>query len=137
MGQKYFSIKNFKDLIIFSKEIENLEFVQHVNFKFMNLSMRWKKDRKHLSIFYPSREENFIVKVLFDNLAKKGHRRLTSLHVTYNLFKESILVRDIKLQNTHIFLFKTPREVMQVSSLNAQLGLESELVDWYREPTSA
>ena len=40
------------------------------------------------------------------------------------------------LQNTHIVLFKSPRDVMQVTTLSTQLGLGSELVDWYRNATS-
>ena len=36
----------------------------------------------------------------------------------------------------HIVLFKSPRDVMQVSTLSAQLGLGSELVRWYRDATS-
>ena len=37
------------------------------------------------------------------------------------------------LQNTHIVLFKSPRDVMQVTILSTQLGFGSELVDWYRD----
>ena len=43
---------------------------------------------------------------------------------------------SVELQNTHIVLFKSPRDVMQVTILNAQLGLGSELVDRYRDATS-
>ena len=32
--------------------------------------------------------------------------------------------------------FKSPRDVMQVSTLSAQLGLGSELIDWHRDTTS-
>ena len=39
-------------------------------------------------------------------------------------------------QNTHIVLFKSPREVYQVATLNVQLGLGSALVDRYRDATS-
>ena len=35
-----------------------------------------------------------------------------------------------------ILPFKSPRDVMQVTTLSAHLGLESELVDWYRDATS-
>ena len=40
------------------------------------------------------------------------------------------------LQNTHIVHFKSPRDVMQVTTLSTQLGLGPELVDWYRDATS-
>ena len=49
---------------------------------------------------------------------------------------QSKLGRDVGLQNTHIVLFKSPRNVMQVTTLNTQLGLGSELVDWYRNAKS-
>ena len=42
----------------------------------------------------------------------------------------------IELQNTHIVLFKSPRDVVQVSTLSAQLGLGSKLADCYRDETS-
>ena len=53
----------------------------------------------------------------------------------HNLFHKSKLGRDVELQNTHIVLFKSPREVMQVTTPGTQLGLGSEIVDWYRDAT--
>ena len=44
--------------------------------------------------------------------------------------------RDIELQNTHIVLFKSPRDVLQINSLSQQLGLGSQLKDWYTKATS-
>ena len=37
---------------------------------------------------------------------------------------------------THIVLFKSPRDVLQVTTLGTHLGLGSELVYWYRDATS-
>ena len=54
----------------------------------------------------------------------------------HNLFHESIPRREVELQNTHIVLLKSLRDAMQVSTISAQLGLESKLVDWYRDATS-
>ena len=51
-------------------------------------------------------------------------------------FHQSKLGREVELQNTHIVLFRSPREVMQVTTLGTQLGLGSELVDWYQDATS-
>ena len=56
--------------------------------------------------------------------------------IKHNLFHQSKLGRDVELQNTHIVLFKSPRDVIQVTTLSTQLGLGSELVDWYRDATS-
>ena len=59
------------------------------------------------------------------------------MYIEHNLFHQSKLGRDVELQNSHIVLFKSPRDVMQLTTLSTQLGLGSELVDWYRDATSA
>ena len=81
-------------------------------------------------------EEIFNSKAFVD-LATAGRRRgLSTIYINQNLSRKSKLGRDVGLQNTHIVLFKSPRDVMQVTTLNTQLGLGSELVDWYRDATS-
>ena len=65
------------------------------------------------------------------------HRGLSTIYIKHNLFHQSKLGRDGELQNTHIVLFKCPRDVMQVTTLSTLLGLGSELIDWYRDATSA
>ena len=52
------------------------------------------------------------------------------------MFHQSKLGGEVELENTNIVLFKSPRDMMQLSTLSAQLGLGSELVDWYRDATS-
>ena len=52
------------------------------------------------------------------------------------MFHLSKFGRDVELQDTENVLFKCPRDVMQVSTLGAQMGHGSELVDWYRDATS-
>ena len=42
---------------------------------------------------------------------------------------------DVELQNTHVVLFKSLRNVHQVAALSVQLGFGSALVDWYRDAT--
>ena len=39
------------------------------------------------------------------------------------------------MQNTHIVLFKSPRDVHQVATLSVQLGVGSALADCYRDAT--
>ena len=51
-------------------------------------------------------------------------------------FHQSRLVRDIKLQNTYIVLFKSPRDVLQINTPSQQLGLGSQSKDWYTKATS-
>ena len=61
---------------------------------------------------------------------------MSSAYIKDNLFHQSKPGRDVELQNTHIVLFKSPRDVMQVSTFSAQLGLRAQLVDWYQDATS-
>ena len=73
----------------------------------------------------------------FVDIATAGrYRGLSTIYIKHNLFHQSKLGRDVELQNTHIVLFKSPRDVLQVTTLSTQLGLGSELVDWYRDATS-
>ena len=116
------------------KEIENLEFVQGVNFEFID-SLK-NNGTKYLLIFDDSCEEICNSKAFVDIATAGRHRGLSTIYIKHNLFHQSKLGRDVKLQNTHIVLFKSPRDVMQVTTLSTQLGLGSELVDWYRDATS-
>ena len=116
------------------KEIENLEFVRGVNFEFID-SLK-NKDTMYLLIFDDSCEEICNSKAFVDIATAGRHRGLSTIYIKHNLFHQSKLGRDVELQNTHIVLFKSPRDVMQVTTLSTQLGLGSELVDWYRDATS-
>ena len=116
------------------KEIKNLEFLQGVNFEFID-SLK-NNGTKYLLIFDDSCEEICNSKAFVDIAIAGRHRGLSTIYIKYNLFHQSKLGRDVELQNTHIVLFKSPRDVMQVNTLSTQLGLGSELVDWYRDATS-
>ena len=116
------------------KEIENLAFVQGVNFEFID-SLK-NNGTKYLLIFGDSCEEICNSKAFVDIATAGIHRGLSTIYIIHNLFHQSKLGRDVELQNTHIVLFKSPRDVMQVTTLSTQLGLGSELVDWYRDATS-
>ena len=116
------------------KEIKNLEFVQGVNFEFID-SLK-NNGTKYLLIFDDSCEEICNSKAFVDIATAGRHRGLSTIYIEHNLFYQSKLVRDIELQNTHIVLFKSPRSVMHITTLSTQLGLGSELVDWCRDATS-
>ena len=116
------------------KEIENLEFVQGVNFEFID-SLK-NNGTEYLLIIDDSCEEICNSKAFVDIVTAGRHRGLNTVYIKHNLFHQSKLGRDVELQNTHIVLFKSPRDVMQVTTLRTQLGLGSELVDWYRDATS-
>ena len=116
------------------KEIENLEFMQGVNFEFIG-SLK-NNGTKYLLIFDDSCDEICNSKTFVDIANAGRHRGLSTVYIKHNLFHLSKLGRDVELQNTHIVLFKSHRDVMQVTTLCTQLGLGSELVDWYRDATS-
>ena len=116
------------------KEIKNLEFVQGVHFEIID-SLK-NNGTKYLLIFDDSCEEICNSKAFVDIATAGRHRGLSTIYIKHNLFHQSKLGRDVELQNTHIVLFKSPRDVMQVTTLSTQLGLCSELVDWYRDATS-
>ena len=71
-----------------------------------------------------------------DNVTAGRHRGFITRYIKHNLFHQIKLGRDIELQNTHIVLFKSPRDVHQVATLSVQLGLGSTVVDWCRDATS-
>ena len=116
------------------KEIENLEFVQGVSFEFID-SLK-NNGTKYLLIFNDSCEEICNSKAFVDIATAGRHRGLSTIYIKHNLFHQSKLGRDVELQNTHIVLFKCPRHVLQITTLGTQLGLGSELIDWYRDATS-
>ena len=116
------------------KEIENLEFVRGVNFEFID-SLK-NNGTKYVLIFGDSCEEICISKAFVDNATAGRHRRPSTTYIKHNFFHQSKLGRDVELQNTHIVLFKSPRDLMQVTTLSTQLEPGSELVDWYRDATS-
>ena len=119
---------------VLQKGIESLEFVRGVNFEFIV----WLRNNgsKYLLIFDHSCEEICNSKAFVDIATTGRHWGLSTIYVKHNLFQQRKLGRDVELQNTHLVLFKSPRDVMQVTTLSTQLGLGSELVDWCRDATS-
>ena len=118
---------------IIQKETENLKFVRGVSFEIID-SLK-NNGTKYLLIFDDSCEEICNSKAFVDIGTAGRHRSLSRNYIKHNLFHQSKLGRDIELQNAHIVLFKSPRDVMQVTTLSTQLGLGSELGDWYRDAT--
>ena len=87
-------------------------------------------------LFDDSCEEICNLKAFVDIAANGRHRRLSTIYIKHNLFHQSKLGRDVELQNSHIVLFKSPRDVTQVTTFSTHLGLGLELVDWYQDATS-
>ena len=119
---------------VMQKEFEKLEFVRGVNFEFID-SLK-NNGTKYLLFFDDSCEEICNSKAFVDIAAAGRHRGLSTIYIKHNLFHQSQPGRENELQNTHIVLFKFSRDVMQVTTLSTQLGLGSDLVDWYRDATS-
>ena len=116
------------------KAIENLEFGPRVNFEFID-SLK-NNGTKYLLSLDDSCEEICNSEAFVNIGNTRRHRGLSTIYIKHNLFHQSKLGRDVELQNTHIVLFKSPRDVMQVTTLGSQLGLGLELVDWYQDATS-
>ena len=76
-----------------------------------------------------------IEKTLVDAATAGRHHGLSTTYIKHNLFHQSKPGRDFELQNTQFVVFKSPRDVMQVSTLTAQLGPGSMVVDCYRDAT--
>ena len=109
-------------------------FVRGVNFEFVD-SLK-NNGTKYLLFFDDSCEEICNSKAFVDIATAGRHRSLSTIYIKHNLFHQSKLGRDVELQNTHIVLSKSPRDVMQVTTLSTQLGHGSEIVDWWRDATS-
>ena len=58
-----------------------------------------------------------------------GHRGLSTNSNRCKLFNRSKLERLLELQNTHLVLFKSPRELVPNSMRGAKLVPKSELLD--------
>ena len=108
--------------------------MQGVNFDFKD-SLK-NNGTKYLLMFDDSCEEICNPRAFVDIANAGRHRRLNTIYIKHNLFHQSKLGRDVESQNTHIVLFKSRRDVMQVTTLGAQLRPGSELVDWCRDATS-
>ena len=118
---------------VIQKEIENLEFVQDVKFEFDSIK---NNSTKYLLIFDDSCEEICNSKAFVEIATSGRHRGLSTIYIRHNVFHQSKLARDVELQHTHIVLFRSPCDVTHFGTLSAQLGLDSELVGWYRDATS-
>ena len=99
-----------------------LKFVQVLicsrNFDFMN---RFENNcTKDLLIFENSCAEICNAKGFVDIVTAGRHHELSNTYVMHNLFHRNKLPKDVELQNTHIVLFESPRDVVQVRILSAQ-----------------
>ena len=104
---------------VMQKDIENHEFFQAVNFEYID-SLK-NNGTMYLVILDNSCEDICNSKAFVDTATAGRHRGLSTIYIKNNLFHQSKLGPRVDLQN--IVLFKSPHNVMQVSTLSAQLGL--------------
>ena len=91
---------------VMQKEIENLEFVQSVNFEFVD-SLK-NNDTKYLLIFWRLVWTDFHSKGFADFVATGRHREFSCIYIKHNLFYRSKVAPDVELQNTHTAHIKSP-----------------------------
>ena len=96
------------------RDIKSLEFVQGVNFEFLD-SLKIN-GTKYLLLFDDSCEEICNSKAFVDIATAERHWGLSTIYIKHNFFHHSKLGRDIELRNAHIVIFKSPRDVMQVTT---------------------
>ena len=113
---------------------KNLKFIQGVDLELIeNLP---NNGSKYLLNFDDYCYEILISKQFVKVATAGRHRALNTIYIKHNLFHQSELGRDVELQNTHIVLVKSPRDVLQINTLSQQLGLGSQLKEWYQDATS-
>ena len=116
------------------RQRKNLKFIQGVVFELIeNLP---NNGTKYLLIFVDSCEEISNSKQFVKVATAGRHRGLNTIYIKHNLFHQSKLGRDVELQNTQIVLFRSPRDVLKINTLSQQLGLKSQLKEWYQDATS-
>ena len=94
-----------------SKNTKNIEFVQGVDFKLIrNLP---NNGTKYLLNFYDTCEENSSSNEFLKIATAGTHKVLSTVYIKHNIFHQSRLGRDIEQQNTHIVIFKSPRDFLQ------------------------
>ena len=113
------------------EEIENLDFVQRVNFDYIDSFEN--NGINDFFIFDDSSEEICNWKRWLILLPQKNFVEWMCFHIKHCLFHQNILGQVVELQNNHIVLFKSPRGVMQLSTLSSQLGLQENLLQIYRK----
>ena len=122
LDKTYFFLSTLSaSLRCYAKRNRKSRVLRGVNFEFIDSLTN--NGTKYLLIFDDSCEEVCNSKVFVDIATAGRHQGLSTNYIKRNLFHQSRLGRDVELENTHIVLFKSPRDVMQVTTLSTQLGL--------------
>ena len=90
------------------KEMENIEFVQGVNFNFIE-SLE-NNGTKYLLIFHNFCQKNCNSRYFEKIAVARRHRGLSTIYIKHNLLHKSILGRDVELQKLLLF-YSSHREM--------------------------
>ncbi len=98
----------------------SVNFVEGIDFDYLN---NLPTDDNYLVIFDDSSAE-ILKSPKFTKLAVAGrHQNLHVIYIKRNLFYKSSPGRDAELQLTHLVLFKSPRDIQQITKLGEQLEI--------------
>ena len=116
---------NFRSIIYFYQhdqpKFQQVEKQLDIQFKKFSSFELISQLENCLLIFDDSCEDIFNDKE-FSKLATAGrHRNISVIYVKHNLFQQSKWSRTIDLNTTHIILFKSPRDVQQITFIGRQL----------------
>ena len=104
---------------------DDIEFVQCVDFDLID---ELPNDGTNYLLIFDDSCAEISKNNRFEKIATSGrHKKLSVIYIKHNLFHKSALGRDIELQNTHIVLFKSPRDIQQITRFAQQLGLGKHL----------
>ena len=107
------------------KEVRNIEVIGSLDFDFIE---NLPNDGTNYLLNFDNSCDEISRSKQFEKIATAGtHRKLNCIYIKHNLFHERAFGRDTELQNTHIVLFKSPRDVRQIDVLGKQLGLGNTL----------
>ena len=108
--------------------------------KTLNVLICWKPTVQFTSsslTIFALRWKNLQIKSSFVIASAGRHSGLTTPHIKDHLLHQGGLGQDVRLQITHIVLFRSPPDRMQVTKLNVQSVLGSQLKNSIREAMSA
>ena len=125
----YFFYQEMQPLYMKMMTELNIEFISCIDFDMV------EKLKDCLLIFDDSCEEIYDDK-RFVKIATSGrHKNVHVIYVKHNLFHQSKNSKTIDLNNTHVILFKSPRDVNQITYLGKQISNAKFLKDCYVKAT--
>lgn len=94
----------------------NIEFVPCVDFDLI-------EKLEHCLLVFDDSCEDIYTEKRFVKVATSGrHRGISVIYIKHNLFFQSKFSKTIDLNNTHIIIFKSPRDIQQIRVLGRQLN---------------